>query len=142
MTPDGQNKLIGHEGEVLHAYQDSLGWWSIGVGHLIDFRKGGSIPQRISRLLLADDIAVKTAECRAAFDWFDGLDLVRQDAIVNLAFNLGIEGLKGFKLMIEAIERQDWKTAAFELWNSLWAKQVQKDRVDDLTAALEFGIWD
>jgi len=142
MTPEGQNKLIEHEGEVLSAYQDSLGYWTIGVGHLIDKRHGGAIPQRISRLLLADDIAIKTAECRSAFDWFDGLDATRQDAIVNLAFNLGIDGLKGFKLMIGAIERQDWKQAAFELFNSLWANQVQKSRVDDLIAAIEFGLWD
>ena len=29
-------RLRLEEGEVLHAYQDSLGWWTIGVGHLID----------------------------------------------------------------------------------------------------------
>ena len=142
MTPEGLAKLLEHEGELLSAYQDTLGWWTIGVGHLIDKRKGGTIPQRISRLLLADDIATKTAECRAAFDWFDGLDATRQDAVVNLAFNVGIDGLKKFHLMIAAIERQDWKTAAFELFNSQWRHQVQKERVDDLCGALEYGIWD
>jgi len=142
VTPEGQAKLIEHEDEVLHAYQDSLGWWTIGVGHLIDKRKGGSIPQRISRLLLVDDIAVKTAECRAAFDWFDDLDETRKDAIVNLAFNLGTEGLKGFPLFIAAMVAQDWKKAAFELWNSQWARQVQKTRVDDITGAIEYGVWD
>lgn len=142
MTPDGLAKLIQHEGEILHAYQDSLGFWTIGVGHLIDKRKGGSIPQRISRLLLADDIATKTAQCRAAFDWFDGLDATRQDAIVNLAFNMGINGLKGFSKMLDAISRQDWKQAAVELADSKWAKQVGSNRRDDLMDALELGIWD
>ena len=34
-------QLRRNEGEVLHAYQDHLGFWTIGVGRLIDKRKGG-----------------------------------------------------------------------------------------------------
>lgn len=33
--------LTSDEGRVPHAYQDHLGYWTIGVGHLIDRRKGG-----------------------------------------------------------------------------------------------------
>lgn len=141
MTREGYAKLINHEGEKLSAYQDSLGWWTIGIGHLIDARKGGSIPQRISRELFEDDVAVKTVQARIAFPWFDWLNPVRQDAIVNLTFNLGIDGLKKFRLMIAAIEKQEWHQAAFELNNSLWAKQVQRQRVVDLTYAIEKGEW-
>lgn len=141
MTPEGQARLIGHEDEILYAYQDSLGYWTIGVGHLIDKRKGGAIPQRISRELLEDDINVATVRARIAFPWFDGLDPVRQDAIVNLTFNLGIEGLKKFQLMIGAIQRQDWGRASYELFNSLWAHQVQRQRRDDLMRAIESGEW-
>lgn len=141
MTNEGMAFLIKHEGEVLHAYSDSQGFLTIGVGHLIDSRRGGAIPQRISRELLADDIAVATVRARAAFAWFDALDPARQDAIVNLVFNMGIEGVKRFGLMIEAIEAQDWGRASYELFNSLWAKQVQKERVDDLRRALENGRW-
>ena len=141
MTPQGYIKIIEHEGEILHAYQDSLGYWTIGIGHLIDKRKGGGIPQRISRELLEDDISVATVHCRIAFPWFDGLDPVRQDAIVNLCFNLGIEGLKKFHNMLAAIEKQDWPQAAYELFNSLWAKQVQERRRVDLMTAIEKGVW-
>jgi lysozyme len=39
--------LIAHlrreEGEVLHVYKDHLGYLTIGVGRLIDKRKGGCI---------------------------------------------------------------------------------------------------
>lgn len=142
MTSQGYSKLLEHEGEKLFAYQDSLGFWTIGVGHLIDRRKGGSITQQVSRLLLEDDIARFMASCRVEFAWFDALDPVRQDVVVNLAFNLGIEGLKGFVLMIKAIEQQNWQAAAFELFNSQWRQQVQKTRVDDLVMALETGKWD
>ena len=141
MTPEGYSKLILHEGEILHAYQDSLGYWTIGIGHLIDVRKGGSIPQRISRELFDDDTAIATAKARLAFPWFDYLDLVRQDAVVNLVFNMGLDGLKGFKLMLGAVEERDWQRASYELFNSLWAKQVQQQRRDDLMRAIEFGRW-
>lgn len=141
MTPTGQAILIDHEGEELSAYQDSLGFWTIGIGHLIDKRKGGAIPQRISRELFEDDVNVAHVKARIAFPWFDHLDPVRQDAIVNLTFNLGIEGLKKFRLMNGHIEYGNWEGAAYELYNSLWAKQVQKKRVDDLMRALEKGVW-
>jgi len=141
MTPQGYAKLIEHEGEKLTPYKDSLGYWTIGVGHLIDSRRGGGITMRVSRMLLDDDINVATVHCRIAFPWFDGLDPVRQDAIVNLAFNMGIDGLKKFHLMIAAIEQEDWEKAAYELWNSLWAKQVQDRRRVELMTALEKGVW-
>ena len=33
------------EGRVRHAYQDHLGYWTIGVGRLIDQRKGGGLSE-------------------------------------------------------------------------------------------------
>ena len=143
MTGTGYAKLLEHEGEVLHAYRDSQGFLTIGVGHLIDPARGGSIPQRVSRELFEDDIARATASTRAHFgDWFDGLDAVRQDVIVMLVFNMGVGGLEGFRLMIEAIKQQDWQQAAYELFNSKWAKQVQAERVKDLCDALEHSRWE
>lgn len=42
------------EGRVPHAYQDHLGYWTIGVGHLIDKRKGGGLtPDEVDYLLEA-----------------------------------------------------------------------------------------
>ena len=30
-----------HEGVRAHLYRDSLGFWTVGVGHMVDVRKGG-----------------------------------------------------------------------------------------------------
>ena len=141
MTPEGQARLISHEGERLSAYQDSEGWWTIGIGHLIDARKGGAIPQRISRMLFEDDTNIATVRARMHFDWFDGLDPVRQDVIVNLVFNMGVGGVEQFKLMIAAIQRHDLHEAAFQLANSKWGRQVHVERKTDLCNALEKGRW-
>lgn len=142
MTDRGIAKLIEHEGEVLHAYEDSLGFLTIGVGHLIDKRAGGRISQRISRIILQDDMATALLEARQNFAWFEQLDPVRQDAVLNLLHAMGLPKLQGFKNLLGAIDKRDWGLAAYELFNSLWAKQVQKSRVDDLQRALELGHWD
>lgn len=141
MLGESINKLIEHEGEILHAYQDSLGYWTIGIGHLIDKRKGGSISQRVSRILFEDDLARFTATARVNFPWFDGLDPVRQDAIVMLLFNLGLAGVQKFKKMLVAIEAEDWTKAAIELGDSVWSEQVGPNRANDMRRAIEFGAW-
>jgi lysozyme len=139
MTLDGLVKLKEHEGLRLKPYTDTVGKLTVGWGrNLTDV----GISEREAGLMLTNDIERATAQCRQSFDWFDSLDVTRQDAIVNLAFNLGIDGLKGFHDMLAAVEKQDWKLAANELLDSQWAKQVQKSRVDDLAGAIEFGVWD
>lgn len=140
MTPRGYAQLLNDENEILHAYQDSEHYWTIGVGHLIDGRKGGGISQKISRIIFEDDIEQAEIDCRM-LPWFRTLDPVRQDVIVMLRFNMGLQGLLTFKRMIAAIERGDWPGAAWELSNSTWKTQVGKDRHDALTEALEFGDW-
>lgn len=140
MTEQGKNKLIEHEGEVLYVYKDSLGYDTLGVGHCVDKRKGG-ISKKISEIIFDDDLAIATSEARRAFPWFEDLDAVRQDVIEMLVFNMGIGNLGGFRLMIDAIKRKDWAAAAWELNNSLWARQVQKERKIDLCNALESGVW-
>lgn len=37
-------QLRQEEGSVPHAYQDHLGFWTIGIGRLVDQRKPGSAP--------------------------------------------------------------------------------------------------
>jgi len=121
--------LIKHEGEILHAYLDSEGYLTIGVGHLIDKRRGGGIPHDIAILLLDMDIATHTAEARQ-FPWFDTLDPVRQDVVINMIFNLGVNGFKGFKKMILALEFGDYQEAAAQMLDSKWANQVGNRAVE------------
>ena len=54
--------LRGDEGEVLTAYPDHLGYLTIGVGRLIDKRKGGGITPEESAYLLANDIMRKSMD--------------------------------------------------------------------------------
>lgn len=138
MTPEGITKLKDHEGLRLKPYTDTVGKLTIGWGrNLTDV----GISHDEASSMFEYDIAKHTAEARRAFSWFDELDPVRQDVVVNLVFNMGIGSVRGFRLMIAAIERQDWQGAAYELFNSRWCHQVGKTRCEDLTRALEIGQW-
>lgn len=116
--------LIRDEGEVLHAYQDSLGYWTIGVGHLIDKRKGGKISRAASRFMLSEDIDEKMSELDQHIPWWRELSETRQRVLVNMAFNLGTNGLLKFRNTLQAIKEGRYKDAAGGMLKSRWAEQV------------------
>lgn len=129
-----------HEGRVPHAYQDSLGYWTIGVGHLIDKRKGGKLPERIIDALLEHDIKEHSLPLYQALPWLSSLDEVRQAVLLDMAFNLGVAGLLKWKNTLAAIERGDYSAAAAAMEASLWARQV-KSRARRLVRMMRTGEW-
>ena len=83
--------------------------------------------------LLKNDIKAARKVCAeyVGQQKFSSLTSHRRLALTCLAFNLG-NRLKTFKKMLAAIESDDWQTAAKELRDSLWAKQVDpKGRVNE-----------
>jgi lysozyme len=117
-------QLIRHEGLRLSAYQDSLGYWTIGVGRLIDARMGGGLSNAEAMLLLDHDIDECVTDLTARFPWYEALDDVRQRAVTDLRFNLGAQGLNGFKQFLAAMGRADYEVAAVSLVRSKWYGQV------------------
>lgn len=67
------------------------------------------------------DKAMREAE---TFDWFDTLDIVRQEVVVDMIFNMGLADFKAFKRMIAALEKKDYHIASAEMMNSVWKNQV------------------
>lgn len=129
-----------HEGRVHHAYEDSLGYLTIGVGHLIDRRKGGKLPDPIVDILLEHDIQEHKKDMLAALPWANDLDEVRQAVLVDMAFNLGVNGLLGFKNTLESVRTGQYTKAAGQMLQSKWAKQVGS-RATRLAMMMETGVW-
>ena len=142
MTPYRElvKQLSRDEGRVPHAYPDSKGYMTIGVGHLIDVRKGGRISETVIDILLEDDIAEKTLHVRQAIPWSNKLDEARFGVLINMAFNLGIKGLLGFKRMLKAMEAGNWAEAAYELADPNYVKDVG-DRAHRLAKQVLTGEW-
>lgn len=116
--------LLNDEGIVLHSYKDSEGFDTIGIGRLIDRRKGGGITKDEAYYLLENDITrVKKQVAENIPLYFDLCD-TRQRALCNMCFQLGIKGLLGFKKMLLAMARSDWQEAYNEALDSLWAAQT------------------
>ena len=122
------------EGVVLHAYQDSLGLWTIGIGRLIDPRKGGGISEKEAVMLLTHDLERIMTDLDTRIPWWTHQPEPVQRALVNMAFNLGVPGLMGFKGMLAALQARNYVEAAKAALDSKWAKQVgdRARRVADL----------
>lgn len=137
---ESKRLLIVHEGYVPYAYQDSLGFLTIGVGHLIDRRKGGRLPDSIIELLLDWDIHEKENQLYNGLPWASGLDPVRRAVLLDMTFNLGITGLLGFTNTLRAVREQRWEDAAKGMKASKWYLQVGR-RADRLAEMMRTGGW-
>jgi lysozyme len=128
-----RNQLIVDEGLRLKAYRDSVGKLTIGVGRNLDDK---GISEAEAAVLLENDIAEHVALLDARLPWWRKLDEVRQNALANMAFNLGIEGLLGFTNSLALLERGEYEKAAANLAMSKWAKQVGP-RADRIIAVIK-----
>jgi len=118
-------ELIRDEGVVPHAYQDSEGFWTIGVGRLIDKRRGGKLSDDEIEYLLINDVTRVVAELDRRLPWWRELDPVRRRVIVNMAFNLGVTGLLGFRNTLAHVRAGRWEAASRGMLASKWARQVK-----------------
>ncbi len=133
-----EDQLILHEGVVDHAYQDSLGFWTIGVGRLIDARKGGHLSRDEIKCLLRNDVELVNAALDKRLPWWRTLSPVRQKVLTDMAFNLGVDGLLTFKNTLAAIEAGDYAMGAAGMLASKWAEQV-KGRAVRLAEMMKTG---
>ena len=137
---DLKTQLLREEGAESCAYQDSLGYWTIGVGRLIDSRKGGGLSNDEIDFLLENDIKVKTREVLLALPWVPRLSEPRQAVLIGMAFQMGIGGLLKFKRMLSAVEAGQYGEAAMEMLDSAWARQT-RERAKRLARQIITGEW-
>lgn len=115
------DQLARHEGFRSKPYQDTVGVWTVGYGHNLN----EPITEKDARAILRSDAEKAKDACIHEFPWFMELSAPRQRAVMNMAFNLGITRLRGFKMFILAMGLGDYDTAANHMLDSLWAKQVK-----------------
>lgn len=114
-------QLLVDEGLRLKPYRDTVGKLTIGVGHNLD---DVGITQDEAMYLLANDVRRTYGELLEALPWVTKLDDARQNVLTNMAFNLGIKGLLGFKHALACMQREAWHDAADAMLQSKWARQV------------------
>lgn len=125
-----EEMIIRHEGFIPHAYQDTEGYWTIGIGRLIDKRKGGGITKEEAIFLLKNDLNKCSIQIEEKLPWWKNLTYIRQMVLMDMCFNLGINGLLAFKKTLSLIESGNYKEAAKEMLISKWARQVGNRAVE------------
>ena len=118
------NELLRDEGFRRAAYRDHLGYLTIGIGRMIDKRRGGGITRDEAAYLLASDIAEVEAALDTRIPWWRNAAPSRQRALLNMAFQLGVSGLMKFKRTLAMAKRGDWDQAATNALKSRWARQT------------------
>jgi lysozyme len=134
-------QLRGDEGVRPCAYQDHLGFWTIGVGRLCDQRKLGSgLRSAEIDFLLANDIEDRTRALAAKLPWFTALDEARQGVLLNMAFQLGTDGLLAFTTTLGHVRAGRYAEAAEAMLDSKWAGQTPA-RAKRLAEQMRTGVW-
>ena len=104
------------EGEKLTAYRDSVGVWTIGVGHTKNVGPGMRISAEQSLAFLRDDLA----ETEAAVNKLVKVALTQNqfDALVSLTFNIGSGNFASSRLL-KYVNVKNFRAAseAFLSWN-------------------------
>jgi lysozyme len=127
-----------HEGRKNLAYQDSRGFWTVGVGHNLQAKP---LSDAAVDLIRDEDIQDAMVACVAIFgDVWASLAAPRQAALVDMAFQLGEAGLRKFERLIAAIQLGQWDTAAAEALSSDWATETSERAKCDAQMILS-GLW-
>lgn len=116
-----RKRLIEHEGIKLSPYRCTAGKLTIGVGRNLDDR---GISQATATQMLEEDIEIVLDELKRALPFWEKLKWNYKEALVDLAFNMGVPRLMMFKRMLTAIEADEPDKAAEELLESRYASQV------------------
>lgn len=111
-----------HEGLRLKPYYCTAEKLTIGYGRNLE---DVGIDAEEAEFMLRKDLSRAENDCLHAFPWFADLTDDRKDVILNMCFNLGLNGLKKFVKFLQAVELGNYDTAADEMLDSLWAKQVK-----------------
>jgi len=111
-------QLLLDEGFESKPYQDTLGVWTIG--HSLTF-----LTEEESRTIV--EVFRLPAIQHALFKrqpWIKGAHPVVQMVLINMAYQLGVEGVSAFKKTILALRNEDYATAGDEMVDSKWFKQT------------------
>jgi lysozyme len=115
--------LMRHEGLSLKPYKCTANKLTIGYGRNLE---DVGISQEEASFLLANDIKKIVTQVSEKFKWFKTLSPARQAVVVNMIYNLGLNGFSNFKNTIRFLESGQFEQAAIEMLESKWASQVGK----------------
>lgn len=138
--------LTLHEGFSSRPYRDTNGNWTQGYGRHVDNKKLTRISETKAREWLYEDIREVIQALDEKVPWWRKCNSVRQQVLINFAYNVGVNGLDKFDRFLRAIETRQYTKASKELlysgskktkyWNQVGS------RAEQLARAMKTGKWD
>lgn len=147
------DSIRGHEGFREHPYLDTKRLWTIGYGRCLETNPlstsewryllstgalAVSITQEGAGWLMRKELFQVENECRKLSFW-PKLNDVRRNVILEMAYQMGVSGVRNFKKAIAAMEATDWNRAADELADSEWARTDSPARARKLIDQFRSG---
>lgn len=139
-----------HEGFVEKVYKCTAGKDTIGYGYnleanplqldksILNSLYLSGISKEYAEELLLLTLEIFETKLQANLSWYDHLDSNRQWVLLNMAYNLGVDGLLTFKNTLAAIKVGDYEIASKMMLQSKWASQV-KERANELSQVMITG---
>ena len=134
---DIKKMIMRHEGVKTKPYKDSLGLWTIGVGHLIG--DGHSLPDEWNRefsmqeiMDLFDKDYPAYAAAAAKIPNFDKLNSQGRGALIDITYNMGQAWWHKWKQFTKFMQAFDIPDAVSSLTDSIWYKQVGRRAQEDI----------
>ena len=119
--PTIKDQLLLHEGLKLYPYLDTVGTWTIGVGRNLSDK---GITLQTAFQMLDEDISECILDLET-FPFWSGLDPIRQKVMIDMRFNLGPKGFRGFTNTLKSVAAGNYVDASKRMLQSKWAKQVK-----------------
>ena len=112
--------IKSHEGFAPKPYPDPIHGWKVpSFGHGLTYLTAAE-----SEMILRNRVASIIEELGKRKPVFKTLTQDRQNALIEMAYQLGVVGVMNFRKMWVAIEAGDFELARQEALDSLWAKQT------------------
>ncbi len=110
-----------NEGFEPRVYKDTLGIDTIGYGFAI---KDLYIDEDIAEQILEKKVNKLLKEVDSRFDWFKFMPDGIKEVVVEMCYQLGVNGFSKFKKTIKLLSNRNFAKASTEMLDSLWAKQT------------------
>lgn len=136
-------------------YRDTQKLWTVGIGRCLETHPlsalewkrlldNGWLTLSMTRMgatwLMSTELAAVESQLAKAFAWWPTLNDARQNALINMGYQLGVSKLMEFRQMLSAVHGGDWDDAYNQALNSAWAKQTPS-RALNVATQLKSGVF-
>ncbi|WP_086254429.1 glycoside hydrolase family protein [Campylobacter vicugnae] len=135
-----------NEGFRANIYQCTAGVDTIGYGFNVNYLEedelalNNGVVEPMSRKVADKILELKLEKLKAAlireFSWVEQKPVIVQEALLEMAYQLGIPKMKSFSQTLTYIKESNYQQAAINLRKSKWAQQTPR-RVENLIRSLQ-----